>query len=120
MITSLGFGIFVLVSGNKSQNTINTKIDNPDSTPEISSPTNSTTISLSDLKTNNGINGKACWVASDGIVYFVPEGTKDWVNGSHTKSKGKVKCGADSGSAISSSPHGDSVLEDLTKIGTLE
>lgn len=107
ILIGLGVGIFMLA----------------DSKDSPSSPENNNTnqgISSADLKMNNGLDGKPCWVAVDGAVYLVPEGTKDWKDGEHTKSGGRVKCGMNTGSVITSSPHGDKVLADLQKIGNLQ
>jgi predicted heme/steroid binding protein len=129
IIAGLVLSVFVLAN-NKSSNststddsTRNLADSSSDSSGSSSSKTNtssSQTITLEELKLNNGLNNKPCWVAADGIVYLVPVGTKDWRNGSHDKSNGEVKCGMDTGTVITSSPHGSSVLGDLTKLGTLK
>lgn len=85
-----------------------------------SSSSTSSAISLSDLEANDGLNSNPCWVGVSGKVYLVPTGTKDWKNGQHTESEGQVKCGMDTGTIITSSPHGTSVMRDLELIGTLD
>lgn len=79
----------------------------------------STGISTQQLAENNGQNGKPCWVAVDGTVYEI-SGFAQWVDGMHTPSGGKARCGKDLSSAINESPHGKSKLRLLKEIGQLQ
>lgn len=68
------------------------------------------------LAEKNGLDGNACWVAVDGVVYDTA-GIKEWQNGEHTTSNGQAKCGEDLTSVIARSPHGKEVLGDLKQVG---
>jgi predicted heme/steroid binding protein len=107
-------------NSNVNQNSSSTTSSTSTSDSSSNSTIGSDVISLSDVEANDGLNGNPCWVAVDSEVYFVPEGAKGWANGQHTKSGGQVKCGMDTGTVITSSPHGEDVLKDLDKIGTLQ
>lgn len=110
-------------SGSNTNSSSNSSNDNSSSSSSNSSSSSSSsssgTVSLSQLKVNNGLSGNPCWVGVSGKVYLVPAGTKDWSNGQHQKSGGQVRCGMDTGDVITSSPHGTSVMADLELIGTL-
>lgn len=65
-----------------------------------------------ELAQYNGENGNDAYVAYKDVVYDVTNHSK-WKNGQHN---GK-KAGTDLTKAISSSPHGDKVFEDLPVVG---
>jgi len=69
---------------------------------------------LEELKTFDGLNGNLAYVAVNGIVYDVTN-AKGWSNGAHQTHL----AGQDLSSVIASAPHGTSVLDKLTIIGTL-
>jgi len=69
---------------------------------------------LDELKTFDGLNGNLAYVAVNGIVYDVTN-AKGWSNGAHQTHL----AGQDLSSVIASAPHGTSVLDKLTIIGTL-
>lgn len=69
---------------------------------------------LDELKTYDGKNGNPAYVAVNGIVYDVTN-VKAWANGTHQG----LTAGQDLSSAIGNSPHGTSVLDGLTVVGTL-
>lgn len=86
---------------------------------QSSSSNNLDAITSQQLAENNGQNGKPCWVAVDGTVYEI-SGFAQWVDGIHTPSGGKARCGKDLSAVINESPHGKSKLKLLTEIGQLE
>lgn len=73
-------------------------------------------ITASELKKNNGLNNNPCWVAVSGEVYDASN-NPEWQNGQHLPSMGMAKCGEDLTNIIGQSPHGDSVLNLLQKVG---
>lgn len=79
-----------------------------------SSPAAGTTFTLDELAKYNGQNGNPSYVAVDGNVYDVSN-VKQWANGQHQG----YKAGEDLTEAVKSAPHGISILDGLTPIGTL-
>lgn len=69
---------------------------------------------LDELKTFDGLNGNLAYVAVNGNVYDVTN-AKGWSNGAHQTNL----AGQDLSSVIASAPHGTSVLDNLTIVGTL-
>lgn len=69
---------------------------------------------LDELKTFDGLNGNPAYVAVNGNVYDVTN-AKGWSNGAHQTHL----AGQDLSSVIASAPHGTSILEGLTIVGTL-
>lgn len=76
------------------------------------------TITTEQLAVQNGKNGKSCWIAVNGTVYDVTD-NPEWVDGEHVPSRGQASCGRDLSNVIGQSPHGTSVLGELTKVGEL-
>ncbi len=70
---------------------------------------------VDELKAYNGQDGNPAYIAIDGVVYDVTN-EKMWRNGKH---KG-YSAGNDLTEEIGRSPHGKSILGNLTEIGTLE
>lgn len=87
-----------------------------DSDKAITSETD--TITADQLSAQNGKNGTSCWVAVNGIVYDATN-SPEWVDGEHVPSRGQASCGRDLSNVIGQSPHGTSVLGELTKVGDL-
>ncbi len=77
------------------------------------------TITLAQVQANNGQNGNKCWVIVDTTVYQI-SGFAQWVDGVHTSSGGKARCGKDETDVIGDSPHGRSVLRLLTVVGSTQ
>lgn len=73
------------------------------------------TFTTAQLATYNGQNGAKAYVAYKGVVYDVTD-NKKWKNGSHNGQH----AGTDLTSAISQSPHGDKVFNDLPVVGSLK
>ncbi len=71
---------------------------------------------LDELSEYDGKDGNPAYVAVDGVVYDVSD-IAAWADGEHFSG---VTAGADNSDEISKSPHGESVLEDLPVVGTLE
>lgn len=71
------------------------------------------------LKQYNGKDGRRCYVAVKGTVYEI-SGKSLWQEGQHTPSAGEAYCGADLTQALSRSPHGESKVRDLPKVGTFQ
>lgn len=67
------------------------------------------------LATYNGQNGAKAYVAYKGVVYDVTD-NRSWENGTHFGQQ----AGTDLTSAISGSPHGDTVFNDLPVVGSLQ
>lgn len=63
----------------------------------------------------DGRDGKAAYVARDGVVYDVSE-SRLWKNGEHMK---RHQAGRDLSADISAAPHGEEVFERVTRVGTL-
>jgi len=74
------------------------------------------TFTTDDLSEYDGQDGSDAYVAVDGTVYDVT-GNDAWTDGEH---QGEQLAGTDATDVIAESPHGDSVLEDLEVVGTLE
>lgn len=71
---------------------------------------------LEELSEYDGQDGNPAYVAVDGVVYDVTD-NEAWQDGMHA---GELTAGSDYTEEIQESPHGDSVLEDLPVVGTLE
>lgn len=65
----------------------------------------------------DGKEGRKCYVAVKGIVYEIAS-KGQWQGGGHQPSNGEAYCGADLTQAIGQSPHGESKLQELPKVGT--
>lgn len=70
---------------------------------------------LDELAKDNGQNGQPAYVAYKGSVYDVSN-VPQWRNGTHNGEK----AGTDITNDLSKSPHGDSVIANLPKVGTLQ
>lgn len=71
---------------------------------------------LEELSEYDGKDGNPAYVAVDGVVYDVSD-IAVWEGGEHFSG---VVAGVDNTEKISQSPHGESVLENLPIVGTLE
>ena len=69
---------------------------------------------LDQLKTYDGLNGNPAYIAVNSNVYDVTN-AKGWSNGAHQTHL----AGQDLSSVIASAPHGTSILDTLTIVGTL-
>lgn len=69
---------------------------------------------LEELKAFDGQNGNLAYVAIEGIVCDVTN-NKEWKDGQHQG----LSAGNDLTADLASSPHGITVLGNLTQIGTL-
>lgn len=76
-------------------------------------------ITLTEVEKNNGQNGAKCWVVVDTTVYEI-SGFAQWVDGLHTPSGGRARCGKDLTDVIGQAGHGRSVLRVLTNVGQLQ
>ena len=74
---------------------------------------------LEDVAANDGISGRKCWVVVDNVVYEI-SGFVRWVDGLHTSSDGKARCGRDLSEVIKQAPHGKSKLKLLQEVGRLK
>jgi predicted heme/steroid binding protein len=82
----------------------------------VSIPAQTTTYTADSIKQYDGKDGHPCYVAVKGTVYEIKDNGY-WKDGQHTPSDGRGYCGADMTSVISQSPHGESVLSSLPKVG---
>jgi len=107
-------------NSSQSDNSSTTATSTPSEAP-VSAPSSlkDKTISSSELTTSNGKSGKPCYIAVDGIVYVI-SGIAQWVDGLHTTSGDKARCGKDLSEVIKQSPHGRRVLSLLTKVGVYQ
>ena len=71
-------------------------------------------LTLTELSMYNGLDGNEAYIAVNGLIYDVTD-HEDWENGCHAG----VCAGTDVTEAIMSSPHGESVLDDLEIKGEL-
>lgn len=76
-------------------------------------------ITMADVEAHTGKDGQACWVAVSGEVYEI-SGFVVWVDGVHTPSGGRARCGKDLTQVIGQSPHGSRVLKLLNHLGPLQ
>jgi predicted heme/steroid binding protein len=95
-------------------NTPNVQSPVPQPTP--STGTANKTFTLNELKTYNGQNGQAAYVAVNGTVYDVTNARK-WRNGRHEEG---IVAGVDLTNMMGQSPHGNSVLKEVPVVGTLK
>lgn len=79
----------------------------------------SKTFTADTIKQYDGKDGHQCYVAVKGVVYEIKDSAY-WKDGQHTPSDGRGYCGADMTSVISQSPHGESVLSSLPKVGVFQ
>jgi len=73
-----------------------------------------TTFTLDELKAYDGQNGNLAYVAIEGVVYDVTN-IKEWKAGQHQG----LTAGNDLTADLAASPHGTTVLGNLTQVGTL-
>jgi len=109
---------FILLSSSILLISCSKKANNSTSNSADISPTSTSiqTFTVDDLKTYDGQNGNAAYVAVDGTVYDVTN-AKRWKNGKHENG---IVAGVDLTSALPDSPHGDKVLKDLPVVGILK
>ena len=77
-------------------------------------------ISSQELTAANGKEGNECYVVLSGTVYKITQDDDAWKDGAHTPSKGQAYCGKDLTDVIDRSPHGNSILPKLIKVGTMQ
>ena len=114
-VAVIGIVAYARMQDNETAGTSKT-VTTSSSTPES---TNQTSVTLAEVKKNNGKNGAKCWVIVDTTVYEI-SGFAQWVDGVHTSSGGKARCGKDQTDVIGDSPHGRSVLRLLTVVGSYQ
>lgn len=85
----------------------------------VSQPEATTAYTSEMLKEFDGKDGRKCYVAVKGVVYEIKD-SNYWKNGEHTPSAGQGACGGDMTEAIKGSPHGESILQRLPKVGILQ
>lgn len=76
-------------------------------------------ITVVNVQTADGKEGRPCYVILSGVVYEIKQGNK-WKDGEHTPSEGQAYCGQDVTEIITKSPHGKSIISLLTEIGPLK
>lgn len=76
-------------------------------------------ITAEELAAHNGLQGTACWVAVNKIVYDMTN-SPEWSDGIHVPTGGEASCGRDLSEVIGRSPHGIRVLSGLPSIGVLQ
>lgn len=106
-LTLIAFVLSLVLLGCAPSNNQNpTNPNQPD--PELQ------VITLEELATFDGRDGRPAYVAVDGVVYDVGD-VRQWANGHQG-----LQPGADHSDAIGRSPHGRSVLRRLPIVGRLE
>lgn len=85
-------------------------------TPQAAS---STVFTAETIKQYDGKEGRKCYVAVKGTVYEI-SGKGQWQGGQHQPSNNQAYCGADLTEAIKKSPHGESKLTELPKVGVFK
>lgn len=122
LFVAVGFAIGVLAASLVVAHTIRGRANKAFS-PEkvlpapVTPPAAANTVFTADsLKQYDGQNGRDCYVAVKGTVYKLAN--QYWQNGKHTPSSGQAYCGADMSAVIGKSPHGESVLSSLPKVGS--
>jgi predicted heme/steroid binding protein len=103
--------VFLISCSKKENDSTNVTSEN-----DSSSSPSTQTFTVEELKTYDGQNGNAAYVAIDGIVYDVSD-VDAWKDGKH---KNGLTAGADLTSKLGDSPHGSKVLDDLPIVGKLE
>lgn len=117
LIAVVVIGIAVYTRMQDDETTVTSKtVTTSSSTTES---TNQASITLAEVEKNNGKNGTKCWVIVDTTVYEI-SGFAQWVDGVHTSSGGRARCGKDQTDVIGDSPHGRSVLRLLTVVGSYQ
>ena len=115
----IGGGIYFAANSQNGSSQTTTSGSSSNSSGSTQSTGGSTVVNASTLASKDGKNGNACWVAVDGTVYEI-SGFAQWVDGVHTTSGGRARCGKDESSVINEAPHGKSVLRLLTVVGTYQ
>jgi predicted heme/steroid binding protein len=82
----------------------------------VPQPEATTIYTAASIKDYDGQNGHKCYVAVKDTVYEIKDNAY-WKDGKHTPSGGRGYCGGDMTEIIKQSPHGESVLESLPKVG---
>jgi predicted heme/steroid binding protein len=85
----------------------------------VSIPAASQVFTADTIKQYDGKDGHKCYVAVKGTVYEIA-GKAQWQNGEHLPSNEMAYCGADLTDVIGKSPHGESKLLELPKVGTFK
>ncbi len=85
----------------------------------VSQPESSTVYTADTIKEFDGKDGHKCYVAVKKVVYEIKD-SNYWKNGEHTPSGGRGMCGGDMTDVITQSPHGESILGRLPKVGIFE
>jgi predicted heme/steroid binding protein len=90
--------------------------------PAVEDPANDTDqsdealeLTLTEMKKYNGQNGKAAYIAVNGIIYDVTDLTH-WKDGTHNGQK----AGVDLTESLNGAPHGKEVLDSLKKVGKIK
>ena len=110
--------IYLSDKPNDSNNSTQTQQTNSNTESSSTSSTDKS-ISSSELSSANGIDGNPCYVVVDDVVYSI-SGFALWVDGLHSPSGGKARCGKDLSSVIGQSPHGKSKLNLLQQVGAYQ
>lgn len=95
-------------------NTQQTTQEEPAPAVEVSEETTEQEFTLEELKEYDGKDGRAAYVAVDGIVYDVTD-VAGWAGGEHNG----AMAGTDATEDLNNSPHGPSKLTDLPIVGKL-
>lgn len=115
--------LLVSCDGNNTIDNANTETLNNQSNPvadnepsEASQETTETVFTKSSLSEFNGKDGKAAYIAIEGVVYDVSDEPM-WMNGIH---QGRFEAGQDLTEEMKNAPHGFSKLGQLNKVGIYE
>lgn len=128
MVAMVALTVFAGCAASSEESTATTEVNATEETPKgtdatvveetpagIDAATETLQLTLEELTAYNGEGGMPAYVAVDGVIYDVT-GAHDWRNGAHNG----VFAGNDLTEEINKmSPHGLSVLDELTVVGEL-
>jgi predicted heme/steroid binding protein len=119
VIAALAVGVGAYAAMTEKEKTTQSPATSTSQSTSQATGSSATAITLAQVQANNGQNGNKCWVIVDTTVYQI-SGFAQWVDGVHTSSGGKARCGKDLTDVIGDSPHGRSVLRLLTVVGSTQ
>lgn len=118
-IALIAAGAYAVVSREASESKVQETTASTQTTQAPAASGSTSSITLAKVEQNNGKDGAKCWVIVDDTVYEI-SGFAQWVDGLHTPSGGRARCGKDLSDVIGQAGHGRSVLKLLTVVGAYQ